>query len=67
MRTNLSLCRSLSSPFKGRDPNFFHEFWRSGEVEQFHVRVALAAGAAAAVGLASSPTLQLLFQGARNV
>lgn len=23
VRTSLSLCRSLSSPFKGRDPNFF--------------------------------------------
>lgn len=36
-------------------------------MKQFCVRVALAAGSVAAVGLTSSPAPQLLFHGARNV
>lgn len=35
-------------------------------MKQFYVRVALAAGAVAAVGLASSAAPQLLFQADRN-
>lgn len=67
VRTSLNLCRSMSSPFKGKNPTFFREFWRSDEVKRFYIWVALAAGAVAAVGFTSSPALQLLFPRARNV